>query len=103
MSILGTDINPRFLAKAEAGVYSEWSFRGAPEWFRQRYFAPAEGRKYAIVPAIKSMVQLGYLNLAEDTYPALHNHTNAAPTRWLTTCARPSTASWGSSTTLRSP
>ncbi len=77
ISILATDINRKFLAKAEAGVYSEWSFRGTPAWLREQYFAPAPQKKLAINPRIKGMVQFGYLNLAEDVYPSLHNLTNA--------------------------
>ena len=76
-SILATDINPKFLAKAGAGVYSEWSFRGPPGWLRERFFSPAPDKKLAIDPIVKSLVHFGYLNLAEDTYPSLHNHTNA--------------------------
>jgi chemotaxis protein methyltransferase CheR len=77
VSILATDINPRFLAKAQAGVYSEWSFRGAPDWLRARFFTPASERRQALAPVVKRLVRLGYLNLAEDVYPSLHNHTNA--------------------------
>ncbi len=29
ITLLATDINPRFLRKAEAGVFGQWSFRGA--------------------------------------------------------------------------
>jgi len=77
VSILATDINPKFLAKAEAGVYSEWSFRSAPGWLRERFFSPAPDKKLAIDPALKNLVHFDYLNLAEDVYPSLHNHTNA--------------------------
>ena len=77
ISILATDINPNFLAKAEAGVYSEWSFRGAPGWLRERFFSPAPEKKLAIDPIVKKLVHFDYLNLAEDVYPSLHNHTNA--------------------------
>ncbi len=77
VSILATDINPKFLKKAEAGIYSEWSFRGAPGWLRERFFSPARGREHAIYPEMKRYVHLAYLNLAEDAYPSLHNQTNA--------------------------
>ena len=77
VSILATDLNPKFLAKAEAGVYSEWSFRGASAWLRERFFAPAPEKKLIVDPLIKKMVHFDYLNLAEDAYPSLHNHTNA--------------------------
>src|SRR5208283_4911000 len=65
ISILATDINPRFLAAAEAGVYSDWSFRGAPAWLRERFFSPAHHKKFAIDPAVRKLVHFSYLNLAE--------------------------------------
>ena len=77
VSILATDINPKFLAKAEAGVYSDWSFRGTPAWLREGFFSSAPGKKLAIDPRVKNLVQFDYLNLAEDAYPSLASHTNA--------------------------
>lgn len=77
VSILATDINSKFLAKAEAGVYSPWSFRGAPDWLRDRFFSPASDKKLAIDPTVKRLVYFDSLNLAEDTYPSLDNHTNS--------------------------
>ena len=77
VSILATDISPRFLAKAEAGVFSEWSFRGTPDWLRGGFFCPAPDKKLAVTRIMKDLVHFGYLNLAEDIYPSLHNHTNA--------------------------
>lgn len=77
ISILATDINPDFLSKAEEGVYSKWSFRGTPGWVSERFFSPAPGGKFAIDTAIKHLVHFSYLNLATDSYPSLHNNTNA--------------------------
>ncbi|CAK0778841.1 chemotaxis protein methyltransferase CheR [Gammaproteobacteria bacterium] len=77
ISILATDINPQFLDKARQGIYSEWSFRGAPAWFRENFFSRVADRKFAIVPQVKRLVHFGYLNLATDVYPSFHNHTNA--------------------------
>jgi chemotaxis protein methyltransferase CheR len=77
VSILATDINPKFLAKAEEGVYSEWSFRGTPAWLRERFFSPAHHKKLAIDPVVRKLVHFSYLNLAQDVYPSLHNCTNA--------------------------
>jgi chemotaxis protein methyltransferase CheR len=77
VSILATDINPQFLARARAGVYREWSFRGAPEWLRERFFSPAPGGTLAIDPTVKSLVHFGELNLAVDDYPSPHNQTTA--------------------------
>ena len=76
VTILGTDINPRFLEKAQAGVYSEWSFRDTPQWVRERYFR--KGRNgYSLQPRIKEMATFEYHNLVEDPYPSLLNSTNA--------------------------
>jgi chemotaxis protein methyltransferase CheR len=77
ITILATDINPRFLNKATHGLYSEWSFRGCPPSVKEMYFKRKEGSCYEILPHIKRMVTLSYLNLAEDAYPSLLNNTNA--------------------------
>lgn len=77
ISILATDINPKFLQKAELGVYSDWSFRGVPKWIKDKYFTVNANGRYRIQPHIKGLVTFSYLNLAEDSYPALLNGTNA--------------------------
>src|SRR6266404_942143 len=76
ITILGTDINPRFLQKAAVGIFSDWSFRDAPPWLKQCYFKPIGHHRYEILPRIKQMVTFAYLNLAEDVYPSLSNNTN---------------------------
>jgi len=77
ITILATDINPRFLKKAEEGVYGEWSFRGVAAALRERYFVRKAGGRFEVLPDIKRMVTFSYLNLAEDNYPSLLNGTNA--------------------------
>lgn len=77
ITILATDINPRFLQKASEGVYSEWSFRDVPLWIKERYFKRKKEGFFEIIPAIKQWVMFSYLNLAEDTYPSLSNNTHA--------------------------
>jgi chemotaxis protein methyltransferase CheR len=77
ITILATDINPRFLQKASEGVYGEWSFRGVPPGIKERYFKKWHNGRFEILPEIKRMVTFSYLNLAEDTYPSLLNNTNA--------------------------
>jgi len=77
LTILATDINPRFLRKAAQGVYGEWSFRDTPAWIRERYFTRRQGGRFEIQPRIRRMVTFSYLNLAEDAYPSLVNSTNA--------------------------
>ncbi len=77
MTILATDINPRFLQKASEGVYSEWSFRETPLWIKERYFKRTKEGRFEILPHLKKMVTFSSLNLAEDAYPSLLNNTNA--------------------------
>ena len=77
VTILATDINPRFLRKAAQGVYGEWSFRDTPAWLRERYFTKRQDGRFEIQPRIRRMVTFSYLNLAEDASPSLVNSTNA--------------------------
>ena len=77
ITILGTDLNPHALRKAEAGIYSDWSFRNPPSWLRAEYFHPTGDGRYEIIPQIREMVTFSYLNLVEDFYPSLSTNTNA--------------------------
>lgn len=77
VTILATDLNPRFLHKAKAGVYGQWSFRGVPDATRDAWFRRTPEGRFEIQPAIRKMVTFACLNLVEDVYPALANQTNA--------------------------
>ena len=77
ISILATDINPGFLRKAAEGVYGDWSFRGTPDWVRQRYFRKRQDGRLQLSAHIRARVTFSYLNLAADVYPALVNNSNA--------------------------
>lgn len=70
-TILGTDINRRFLQKAEKGVYSQWSFRTVPPGIQEHYFSQGS-HGYEIVPEIKRMVQFAHLNLVKDPFPIFY-------------------------------
>jgi chemotaxis protein methyltransferase CheR len=77
ITILGTDINARFLNKAVGGLYNEWSFRGVPPELKERCFAKKPHGRFEVQPEIKRMATFSYLNLVEDSYPSLLNNTNA--------------------------
>lgn len=77
ITILGTDINAESLRRAEEGVYSEWSFRGTPDWWRTRYFVKERDGRYRLINDIKKLVTFSYHNLVEDPFPSLTNNTNA--------------------------
>jgi chemotaxis protein methyltransferase CheR len=77
ISILATDLNPRFLRKAEAGIYGEWSFRESAPDFRAQYFTPAGDRKHQVRAEVRELVKFAELNLAQDTFPSIATDTNA--------------------------
>ena len=77
ITILATDINPRFLHKAAAGVYGDWSFRGVPEEVRSAWFRRMPDGQSEVLPVVRKMVTFDCLNLIEDVYPSLANDTNA--------------------------
>ncbi|HUX39389.1 MAG TPA: CheR family methyltransferase [Rectinemataceae bacterium] len=77
ISILGSDVNAKFLAKAEKASYSQWSFRSSPGWLKEGYFSSLPGSRFVVDPAVRKLVHFEYLNLAEDIYPSLHNGSNA--------------------------
>jgi chemotaxis protein methyltransferase CheR len=75
ITILGTDINIKFLKKASQGNYRHWSFRTTPDEIKKQYFIKNK-ESFQIIPFIKRMVRFDYLNLAEDSYPSLLNNTS---------------------------
>jgi chemotaxis protein methyltransferase CheR len=76
ITILGTDINPHFIRKADEGVFGEWSFRGAPPWLKESYFTETTAQRFRILPRIREMVTFACLNLAQDGYPSLFSNAN---------------------------
>lgn len=77
ISILATDINPHALRKAREGIYTNWSFRTSPPWFKENFFRQTGDKQYELLPHIKEMVTFSSINLAEDCYPSLVTDTNA--------------------------
>ena len=77
VSILGTDINSRFLQKASRGEYGDWSFRDTPPGFRESYFETTTKGRYSVRPEIRQCVHFAQLNLAQDGFPSLATDTNA--------------------------
>jgi chemotaxis protein methyltransferase CheR len=77
ITILATDINPRILHRATAGLYSQWSFRNSPQWLKEKYVSLKEKDIFEIIPEIKRMVKFEYLNLADNVFPSPLNDTNA--------------------------
>jgi chemotaxis protein methyltransferase CheR len=76
VSILATDINPQFLARARDGLYGSWSFRETPDTMRERFFTPEQNR-WRLHSRIRQMVTFTRLNLAQPCFPAILNGTYA--------------------------
>ncbi len=77
ITILATDISREALNKARAAHYGDWSFREEGwEQMKERYFV-RRGRQWELDKSVQEMVTFAYLNLVEDTYPALANNTVA--------------------------
>lgn len=74
VNILATDINADALQTATAGRYSAWSFRTTSDMLRNRYFHH-DGDMYALNEDVRSRVSFSYLNLVDDSFPSLLNHT----------------------------
>ena len=67
VSVIASDINPRFLARARRGVYGTWSFRASPAWVKQ-YCRPYSDSRFEVDPGMRARVRFFRLNLAEDPY-----------------------------------
>jgi chemotaxis protein methyltransferase CheR len=64
ISILATDINPEFLAKARAGSYNHWSFRNVEDSRKAGCFRATPEGLLEPLPRIKEKVGFAYSNLA---------------------------------------
>ncbi len=64
--IIGSDINPVVLKKAEKGQYKVWSFRAMPPAILKRYFTKINKEFYELVPEIRGMVNFQNLNLIDS-------------------------------------
>ncbi len=71
ISVLGTDINRSFLARAEKAEYSTWSLRGVSESDRERYFDWPTPASASLKPELRRLARFGYLNLNDACFPDL--------------------------------
>lgn len=69
VSILGTDLNPDFLARARQGRFRPWSFRHTNIQDNRIYFSPAQD-EFQLVENVRDTVRFAYLNLVKDAYPS---------------------------------
>lgn len=74
ISILGTDINPESIAKAEQGVYDSWSFRQVNPQLQKQYFYQRKMR-WEVNEQIRKMVKFRCMNLFQEAFPNPANGT----------------------------
>ncbi|MEH6459016.1 CheR family methyltransferase [Chitinimonas sp. JJ19] len=72
LTLLATDINPAFIAHAQAGWYGDYAFRQSTPAWRGRYFSRA-GKGWRVTPPWRSRIRFAVHNLA------LHDYSVADP------------------------
>jgi chemotaxis protein methyltransferase CheR len=65
VSILGVDVNPIMVQKAERARYSAWAMREIREDIRDRWFR-RDGREFALDDELRQMARFEVANLVED-------------------------------------
>lgn len=68
ISIVGTDLSRAAIAKARAGVYKDWSFRGGSDLVRSPYFDDVAGGR-SVSSWVRRCVSFHVHNLARDPVP----------------------------------
>ncbi len=69
VAILGTDLNPAFLARAREGRFRPWSFRHTTIHDDRAYFSRSQD-EFQLVASVRDTVRFAYLNLVKDAYPS---------------------------------
>lgn len=69
-TIVGTDISRARLSMAARARYRKWSLRSLRKEQIEQYFIQ-RGDSYSLMPVHQKGVNFSYLNLSEDTYPAM--------------------------------
>jgi chemotaxis protein methyltransferase CheR len=70
--VLGTDIDVRCLAAAEAGTFAEGDFADTPTELRRRYFAPTA--PFTILPDVRRLVRFERRDLLAEAPPPGPHH-----------------------------
>ena len=65
VSILGVDVNPSMLEKAQRARFSQWALRETPPDVAQRWFRP-DGRESVLDAAARALVRFEERNLVEN-------------------------------------
>lgn len=67
VEIVATDLNDRSVETAKAGIYGDYALRNTTDYFKRKYFVPADGKKLQLRPEVKKLVTFSRLNLKDDS------------------------------------
>jgi chemotaxis protein methyltransferase CheR len=67
VEIVATDLNDRSIETAQAGIYGGYALRNTSDYFKRKYFVPADGKKLQVCPEVKRLVTFSRLNLKDDS------------------------------------
>lgn len=65
--IVATDLNDRSVETAKAGIYGDYALRNTSDYFRRKYFVPADEPRIQIRPDLKKLISFKRLNLLDDS------------------------------------
>jgi len=65
--ITATDLNDRSVETAKLGTYGDYALRNTTDYFKRKYFTPAEDGKLQVRPEIKKYITFNRLNLTDDS------------------------------------
>jgi len=65
--IAATDLNDRSVETAKAGLYGEYALRNTTDYFKRKYFVPAENGKLQVRQEVKKLVTFNRVNLQDDS------------------------------------
>jgi chemotaxis protein methyltransferase CheR len=66
VEIVATDLNDRSVETAKAGIYGDYALRNTSDYFKRKYFVPADGKKLQVRPEVKKLITFSRLNLKDD-------------------------------------
>ena len=68
--VIGVDLDPAVIRKAQAGIYGTYSFRTCTEQIKNKYFVQIDPECWSIKECVKQKVHFATMNLFETEYPA---------------------------------
>lgn len=71
--VVGTDISPAVIAKAETGVYQEYAIKNMPAYYLKKYFTRDSSGSYVVNSEVRNLVRFSRLNLYDNAAMRMMN------------------------------